>query len=137
MMTGNFFPGQLGPDGLPTGILFDGQSSITRRGRRPPQSLFVGMAPGRDLTIRGEPLRGRFVAVSPWAFPDPKRLHSAAEAEALRSRCGSTAPAAPPSLDERRRLLNDCAKTLLPGGVNADGYRESVVTADLVLPVSR
>ena len=99
------------------------------------------MAPGRELTIRGEPLRGRFVAVSPWAFPDPRRLTSAAELDALRTRCASPAETAATSrglsLDARRQLLYDCAKTLLPGGANAGAYRESVATADLVMPVSR
>ena len=55
----------------PTGILFDGQSSITRRSHRPPRSLFVGMAPGRDLTVLGQPLRGEFVAVASLKINNP------------------------------------------------------------------
>jgi hypothetical protein len=42
-----------------------------------------------------------------------------------------------PGIEERRSILYDCAKTLLPGGRNAGGYRESVITADLRMPSSR
>ncbi|MFI5363991.1 MAG: nitrilase-related carbon-nitrogen hydrolase [Candidatus Binatia bacterium] len=141
MMTGSFFPGSPGPDGLPTGIVFDGQSSVTQRGKRPPRHSFVGMAPGSDLTILGQPLLGDFVALAPWAFPDPGQVHGRAALDALRARCGSAAGAgASPrtlSLETRRAILLDCALSLLPGGANAGAFGESVVTADLRLPVSQ
>jgi hypothetical protein len=133
MMTGNFFPGALDATGVPAGIVFDGQSSITRRARRPPRRGFVAMA--RDL-----PFRGRFVALAPWAFPDPGTLGSTAALAALRHRCASAARAGETprglSLATRRALLYDCAKTLLPGGANAGAYRESVLATDLRLPVA-
>jgi len=141
MMSGSFFPGSLGPDGLPTGIVFDGQSSVTKRGPHPPRHSFVGMAPGPDLTILGHPLLGDFVALAPWAFPDPGQLHGRANRDALRARCGSAAGAGTSpgklSLDTRRAILLDCALSLLPGGANADAFGESVVTADLPLPINR
>ena len=141
MMTGNFFPGTLDPNGEPTGILFDGQTTVTRRMQRPPKHGFVAMLPGKELTILGQPLHGEFIGLSPWAFPDPATLRSLKEADALRARCQSAvgagvAPGAM-TLDMRRALLVDCAKTLLPGGANANGYRESVVTADVTVPVTR
>ena len=141
MMTGSFFPGSLGPDGLPTGIVFDGQSSVTKRGKHPPRSSFVGMAPGSDLTILGSPLLGDFAALAPWAFPDPGQVHGRAKLDALRAQCGSAAGAGTSpgklSLETRRAILLDCALSLLPGGANAGAFGESVVTADLKLPVSR
>jgi hypothetical protein len=141
MMTGSFFPGSPGPDGLPTGIVFDGQSSVTKRGPHPPRRSFVGMAPGADLTILGAPLLGEFVTLAPWAFPDPGQLHARADVDALRARCGSAAGAgtAPRklSLETRRAILLDCARSLVPGGANAGAFGESVVTADLKLPVRR
>ena len=141
MMTGSFFPGSPGPDGLPTGIVFDGQSSVTKRGTHPPKRSFVGMAPGSDLTILGAPLLGEFVALAPWAFPDPGQVHGRAKLEALRARCGSAAGAGESpgklSLDTRRAILLDCARSLVPGGTNADAFAESVLTADLPLPVGR
>jgi len=139
MMAGNFFPGALDQTGHPAGILFDGQSTVTKRTTRPPRRSFVAMAPGSSLTILGQPLLGEFVAVSPWIFPDPGKLRTAKQLAALAARCATTAPAASPralSLEQRRQLLYDCAATLLPGGANADGYRESVVTADVTLPVA-
>jgi hypothetical protein len=141
MMTGNFFPGTLDASGFPTGILFDGQSTITRRTSRPPRRAFVAMAPADTLAAFGFPLRGEFAAVSPWAFPDPRELGSRRELEALAARCRTMAPSGrrPRSLtlDERRDILGTCARTMLPGGANADGYRESVVAADLAVPVDR
>jgi hypothetical protein len=134
MMTGNFFPGTLDATGVPTGIVFDGQTSVTRRSRRPPRRSFVAMAPGL-------PIRGQFVGLSPWAFPDPATLDSGAALDALGRRCRSRVGAGEMprtlSLAERRALLYDCAKTLLPGGANAGAYRESVVSADLLVPVAR
>lgn len=139
MMVGNFFPGTLDATGHPTGILFDGQTSVTRRTARPPGEGFVAMAPGKELTILGEPLRGEFVGVAPWTFPDPGTLHTAKQLSDLATRCATTAPATSPrslTRDQRRQMLYDCAKTLLPGGTNAGAYRESVVTVDLALPVA-
>jgi hypothetical protein len=138
-MAGNFFPGTIDSTGHPTGILFDGQSTVTKRTSRPPRRGFVAMAPGRELTILGQPLQGEFVAVSPWVFPDPGTLRTPRQLADLASRCATTAPAASPralSRDQRRQLLYDCAKTLFPGGANAGGYRESVVTADVPLPIA-
>lgn len=119
---------------MPTGIVFDGQTSITRRSRRRPRRGFIAMDPGL-------PLRGQFIGLSPWAFPDPAELDSGAALDALGRRCRSTAGAGEMprtlSLATRRALLYDCAKTLLPGGANAGAYRESVVTADVPMPVAR
>jgi hypothetical protein len=133
MMVGAFFPGPPGPQGFPTGIVFDGQSTITRRGARPPKRAFVAMG-----TI---PYTGEFIAVSPWAFPDPGTLRTTSALATLQARCGSTVGGVnPPSaltLADRRALLSDCARSLLPGGLNEDAYRESVVMADLLLPASR
>ena len=139
MMAGNFFPGVLDATGHPTGILFDGQSTVTKRTSHPPRRSFVAMAPGKELTILGQPLLGEFVAVSPWIFPDPGALRTPRQLADLASRCATTAPASSPrklSREQRRQMLYDCAKTLLPGGANAGGYRESVVTADVPLPVA-
>jgi hypothetical protein len=139
MMVGNFFPGTLDDTGHPTGILFDGQTSVTRRTSRPPRDGFVAMAPGKELTILGEPLRGEFVGVAPWTFPDPGTVRTAKALSDLATRCATTAAAPSPAAltrDQRRRMLYACAKTLLPGAPNAGGYRESAVTADLVLPVA-
>ncbi len=131
MLTGNFFPGMLGSDGFPTGTVFDGQSSITRKASRPPRRGFIG---GDEFMF----FPGRFVALAPWAFPDPGELRSPAKLAALRMRCESSADTMSSShargIEERRRILYDCAKTLLPGGKNAGNYRESVITADLTLP---
>ena len=134
MMVGNFFPGVIGADGNPTGILFDGQSSITRRGPRPVRHGFVAMSPSLGLT-------GRFVALAPWAFPDPATVKGLGALTALRTRCGSAAGAGLPpgrlTLEQRRDILRDCAKSMLPGGANADGYRENVAVADVTVPVAR
>ncbi len=133
MITGNFFPGILGADGLPTGVVFDGQSSVTRKASRPPHRGFIG---GAEFKFPGE-----FVALAPWAFPDPAALRPPADLGVLRARCNSpeVAGSSPRRLamPERRRILYDCAKTLLPGGRNAGRYRESVITADLRIPVGR
>src|SRR4030095_3610336 len=104
MLTGNFFPALLGPDRLPSGTVFDGQSSVTRKARRSPRRGFIG---GSELTFPGE-----FVALAPWAG-DPGELRSRAEVAALRLRCESSVDAAFPSrrlgIEERRRILYDCA----------------------------
>jgi catechol 2,3-dioxygenase-like lactoylglutathione lyase family enzyme len=133
MMVGNFFPGVIDASGEPTGILFDGQSSITRRGPRPVRRGFVAMSPDLGHT-------GRFLDLAPWAFPDPATVRGTAGLAALRARCGSAVGAglAPGqlTLEQRRGILRDCARSLLPGQPNADGYRENVAVADVTLPVA-
>jgi hypothetical protein len=134
MMVGNFFPGVLDADGYPTGILFDGQSTITRRSPRPVKRGFVAMSPDLGLT-------GRFLALAPWAFPDPATVKGARGLAALRAQCGSAVGAgltpAQLTLAQRRDILRDCARSMLPGGANADGYRENVAVADVVVAVAR
>jgi predicted amidohydrolase len=142
MMTGNFFPGVLDPNGNPTGIVFDGQSTITRRRNRPPKGGFVGNPPSDEVQVLGGvPLRGAFLALSPWAFPDPATLASPGGVDALLDRCDSSLARGrrPKALTvvERQEILIDCADTLLPGGRNADRYLESVIHADLRMPVAR
>lgn len=109
MQTGNFFD-----------IIFDGQSSITARSDTPltPMNIpdrgrhFVGVD---DFihTVTGEPLNGAFLALAPWVTEDP----------------GAADPDLP--LAERRRQLRATGKDLLPGGLHAGQYRESVIWADL------
>ena len=87
-------------------IAFDGQSSITAR--EPPPALapraYVGDAP-----------QGRFLALAPWAAPDP----------------GEADPGL--TLEERRAALSEIGDKLAPGSgdVLENMYRESVVWADL------
>jgi hypothetical protein len=142
MMTGNFFPGVLDPNGNPTGIVFDGQSTITRRRDGRPNGGFVGNPPADEIRLFGsEPLRGAFLARSRWAFPDPATLAGPVGLDDLLNRCDSSLPRGrrPKALTvaERQEILIDCADTLLPGGRNADRYLESVVHADLRMPVAR
>jgi predicted amidohydrolase len=141
MMTGNFFPGTLDPDGNPTGLVFDGQSTVTRRATRPPRKGFVGTLPPAEIRLfDSQPMRGRFLAVSPWAFPDPATLHSAGALDALLDRCASAFPRGRRpralTLAERQQIMLACADSLVPGGANPDAYAESVVTADVRLPVA-
>jgi hypothetical protein len=80
------------------------------------------------------------VRVADWAFPDPVGLRTGAELDALRAQCGSSAGGMTPgalTLDDRRAILEDCARSLLPGGLNAGAFHENVVDADLGLPVGR
>src|SRR5262245_11006219 len=117
MMVGGFFPGPPDADGFPTGIVFDGQSTITRRAAAPPRKSFVAMGP---VAYHGE-----FVRVADWAFPDPVELRTGADLDALRTRCGSSAGGPTPgalTLDDRRAILEDCARSLLPGGRNAGAF---------------
>lgn len=142
MMTGNFFPGVLDANGSPTGIVFDGQSTITMKSGRAPSRNFIGTLPTEDIRLFGtRPLRGQFLALSPWAFPDPATLPTSAALDALLDRCATAFPRgqAPQalSLDDRQRILIACADTLAPGGRNADAYRESVIAADIRVPLSR
>ena len=142
MMTGGFFPGVLDASGNPTGIVFDGQSTITRRAHRPPRRDFVATLPGDAIRLFGtKPLIGEFVALSPWAFPDPGTLATPRALDDLLAQCGSSVPRGSDpqtlSLADRQRILIECADTLMPGGRNAGAYRESVIAADLRPPVAR
>jgi hypothetical protein len=134
MMVGGFFPGTVDATGNPSGIVFDGQSSITKRSTGAARRGFVAMASNLGLT-------GRFLAVGPWAFADPGKLRNASELNALRDRCGSTvAPGLGPrqlGLEQRRQILRDCQRSMMPGGRNADGYRENLAIADVTVPIAR
>ncbi len=110
-MTGNLFE-----------ITFDGQSAILRKGRKGP----VGPLDGSNAWIGQNPDRG-FLALAPWIVPDP----------------GIADPSL--TLAERRALLVAEGVKLLPGsgvqcpdpmawGPCENGYRESVLWADLDLP---
>ncbi len=103
MQVGNFFD-----------ISFDGQSTITKKSDKNPDSMrnFVGND-GFVHTVTGKVLRGEILAVSPWYCDDP----------------GNAAPHL--SVQQRRNLLMHAGKQLLPGGVNANAYPESVIFADM------
>lgn len=106
MQTGNVFD-----------IPFDGQSSITSRAAGKPEApggAFVGVDTYIH-TLTGEPLEGGFLAVAPWVVADPI----------------TEDPALAPG--DRRKRLRAVAKELLPRGPRANGYRESVIWADLPL----
>ncbi len=95
-------------------LAFDGQSSITARDAAAPQpgATFVGVdAP--ISTPDGTPLEGGFLAVAPWVMDDPI----------------TTDPAL--TLEQRRARLAAVGRELLPGGMRANQYRESVIWADL------
>jgi hypothetical protein len=141
MMTGNFFPGTLGPDGNPTGLVFDGQTTVTARAKRAPRKGFVGTLPPREIRLFDtQPMQGRFLALSPWAFPDPATVRSTGALDALLDRCASPFPRGRRprtlTLAERQEIMLACADTLVPGGANVDAYAESVVTADVRLPAA-
>lgn len=87
-------------------LVFDGQSSITARD--PPADL-----PARAYV--GDATQARFLALAPWAFPDP----------------GDADPEL--SIDARRAALTELGDRLAPGSGDPleDAYRESVVWADL------
>lgn len=108
MQVGNFFD-----------VTFDGQSSITKKSSDDPdpQRNFVGND-GFVHTVTGKPLKGEFLALAPWVVEDP----------------GKTNPKL--SLTERRALLEQVNRQLLPGGSRANQYRESVIWADVEVPVS-
>jgi predicted amidohydrolase len=117
MQTGNLFD-----------VTFDGQSSITAKpGALGPDRGTV--APGCGHTFvgvdehthaeTGQSLLGDFVAVAPWVVDDP----------------GGIDPAL--TLAERRARLRRVARELLPGGTRANGYRESVIWADLPIRTAR
>jgi len=104
MQTGNLFD-----------ITFDGQSSITARdvpARSRPGSAFVGVDEAVH-TGTGAALAGGFLAVAPWVMIDPVVV----EPEL--------------SLSERRARLSALGRELLPGGGQANRYREAAIWADL------
>jgi len=96
-------------------VTFDGQSSITARdapAHSRPGSAFVGVD---DVvhTGTGMPLVGGFLAVAPWVMIDPVVV----EPEL--------------SLSERRARLAALGREVLPGGGQANRYREAAIWADL------
>ena len=106
MQVGNFFD-----------ITFDGQSTISIKSDIEPEPScnFVGNDGSRH-TVSGKPMKGQFLAMSPWVVDDP----------------GCANPAL--SLADRRGALEQVAKQLLPGGARANQYRESVIWADVEIP---
>ena len=107
MQVGNFFD-----------ISFDGQSTISIKSDTEPDPScnFVGND-GFRHTISGKPMQGTFLAMSPWVVDDPGRANPAL------------------SLAERRAALQRVSKQLLPGGVRANQYRESVIWVDVEIPL--
>ena len=108
MQVGNFFD-----------LTFDGQSTITKKSDRDPDPYcnFVGND-GFVHTVTGKAMKGDILAVSPWVVEDPIR----------------TSPGMP--LSERRKALEQVAHQLLPGGSRANQYLESVIWADVDVPVA-
>ena len=108
MQVGNFYD-----------IPFDGQSTITMKSDREPdpQCNFVGNK-GFVHTVTGKPMKGEILAMSPWVVEDPIFAK----------------PGMP--IEERRAALEQVGKQLLPGGARANQYRESVIWADVEVPVS-
>ncbi|HEU0003181.1 MAG TPA: carbon-nitrogen hydrolase family protein [Ktedonobacteraceae bacterium] len=106
MQVGNFFD-----------ITFDGQSTISMKCDTEPDPAcnFVGND-GFAHTVSGEPMKGKFLAMSPWVIEDPGRANPTL------------------SLAERRAALEQVAKQLLPGAARANQYRESVIWADVEIP---
>ena len=106
MQVGNFFD-----------IAFDGQSTISMQGDAEPDPAcnFVGND-GFTHTVSGKPMKGKFLAMSPWVVDDPGKANPAL------------------SLIERRARLEKVAKQLLPGAARANQYRESVIWADVEIP---
>lgn len=107
MQVGNFFD-----------VTFDGQSSITKKSDREPdpQCNFVGND-GFVHTITGKPMKGEFLAMAPWVIEDPIKIYPAM------------------SLAERRAALEQVGKQLLPGGSRTNQYCESMIWADVEVPV--
>jgi Carbon-nitrogen hydrolase len=106
MQVGNFFD-----------ISFDGQSTISMKSDAEPDPAcnFVGNE-GFIHTVSGKPMKGTFLAMSPWVVDDPGKANPAL------------------SLAERRGALEQAAKQLLPGAARANQYRESVIWADVEIP---
>jgi hypothetical protein len=99
-------------------VTFDGQSTITRKSDNEPDPYcnFVGND-GFVHTMTGKAMKGDILAVSPWVEED--LIRSKAEI----------------SLAERRGALEQVAQQLLPGGARANQYPESVIWADVDVPV--
>jgi hypothetical protein len=108
MQVGNFFD-----------VTFDGQSTIMKKSDRDPDTYcnFVGNE-GFVHTVTGKTMKGDILAVSPWVVEDP-----------IRATPGM-------SLTERRKALEQVAHQLLPGGSRANQYSESVIWADVDIPVA-
>ena len=108
MQVGNFFD-----------VTFDGQSTIMKKSDRDPDTCcnFVGNE-GFAHTVTGKTMKGDILAVSPWVVEDP-----------IRATPGM-------SLTERRKALEQVAHQLLPGGSRANQYSESVIWADVDIPVA-
>ncbi len=108
MQVGNFFD-----------VTFDGQSTITKKSDRDPDPYcnFVGNE-GFVHTVTGKTMKGDILAVSPWVVEDPIRATPRM------------------SLTERRKALEQVAHQLLPGGSRANQYSESVIWADVDVPVA-
>lgn len=108
MQVGNFFD-----------ITFDGQSSITGKSDSEPDPScnFVGNE-GFVHTVTGKPITGEFLALAPWVVEDPIKVKPDM------------------SLSERRAALEQVARQLLPGGSHANQYSESVIWADVEVPIS-
>jgi predicted amidohydrolase len=106
MQVGNFFD-----------ITFDGQSTISMKSDSAPDPVcnFVGND-GFSHTVSGKPMKGKFLAMSPWVVEDPGTTNRAL------------------SLAERRAMLEQVAKQLLPGAPRANQFRESVICADVEIP---
>lgn len=106
MQVGNFFD-----------VTFDGQSSITKKSERQPDPChnFVGND-GYIHTVTGKAMTGEILALSPWVIDDPVK----------------TTPEMP--LAERRAILENAARQLVPGGGHAYHYRESAIWADGDIP---
>lgn len=107
MQVGNFFD-----------VAFDGQSTITRKSDSEPDPYcnLVGND-GFVHTVTGKALKGEILAVSPWVEDDP-----------IKSRAQML-------LAERRSALEQVARQHLPGGARANQYLESVIWADVDVPV--
>jgi hypothetical protein len=107
MQVGNFFD-----------LTFDGQSTITKKSDHDPDPScnFVGNE-GFVHTVTGKIMKGDILAMSPWVIEDP-----------IRSTPGM-------SLTERRKALGQVAHQLLPGGSRANQYPESVIWADVDIPL--
>ncbi|MFL5625858.1 MAG: nitrilase-related carbon-nitrogen hydrolase [Ktedonobacteraceae bacterium] len=106
MQVGNFFD-----------VTFDGQSTITMKSNLEPNPCcnFVGND-GFVHTETGQPLKGEILAISPWVVDDPIK----------------TMPGMP--LAERRKILEQVAHQLLPGGARANQYIEAAIWADVEIP---
>ncbi len=109
MQVGNFFD-----------VTFDGQSTITRKSDAEPDPCcnFVGNA-GFVHTVTGKDMKGDILAISPWVMEDPMKVTPGL------------------SLEERRKALELVGRQVLPGGSRANQYPESVIWADVDVPIGQ